>query len=243
MYRARFTADGLTVVGEVRGDRAVGRGRSWPLGGIRLHPPVLPTKIVCVGRNYAAHAHELGRSIPDRPLLFFKPPSALVGPDQPVVLPPSRRVDYEGELAVVIGRRCRRVPARCALEVVLGYTCLNDVTDRQAQQWEQNWVRAKGFDTACPLGPWMATPEELAFPLVVETRVNGELRQRGSTDEFMFSIPEIIAEVSRVMTLEVGDVIATGTPPGVGPLSPGDTVEVEISGIGTLRNPVQGPAG
>lgn len=148
-------------------------------------------------------------------------------------------MDYEGELAVVIGRRCRNVKAKDAPEVILGYTCLNDVTDRAAQEWERNWVRAKGFDTACPIGPCIVTPDELSFPLTVETYVNGEPRQRGSTDELVFGIPEIIEEITRFMTLEEGDVIATGTPAGVGPLSPGDLVEVRISGIGSLVNPVK----
>ena len=239
MRIATFTADGLVVRGTVEGEEAVGLGRRWPLEKVQLLPPVRPTKIVCLGRNYRAHAEELGNEVPERPLLFLKPPSAVIGPGAPIVLPPSPRVDFEGELAVVIGRRCRNVRAKDASEVILGYTCLNDVTDREAQRWERNWVRAKGFDTSCPIGPWIVTPDELAFPLAVETFVNRELRQRGTTDELVFSIPEIIAEITSFMTLEEGDVIATGTPAGVGPLSPGDVVEVRISGIGTLRNPVR----
>ena len=239
MIIAVFQADGLTIRGEIRGEEVLGLGRGWPLEEVHLLPPIRPSKIVCLGRNYRAHAEELGNEVPERPLLFFKPPSAVIGPGEPIVLPPSPRVDYEGELAVVIGRRCRNVKAKDAYEVILGYTCLNDVTDRDAQRWERNWVRAKGFDTSCPLGPWIVTQDELSFPLTIETYVNGKLRQRGTTDELIFSIPEILEEVSSFMTLEEGDVIATGTPAGVGPLSPGDQVEVRISGIGSLVNPVE----
>lgn len=238
MKIAVFQVEGLTVRGEIVGEEAVGLGRRWPLSQVRLLAPVRPTKIVCLGRNYAAHARELGNQVPERPLLFFKPPSAVIGPGQAIVLPGSSRVDYEGELAVVIGRRCRNVKAKEAADVILGYTCLNDVTDREAQGWERNWVRAKGFDTSCPVGPWIVTPDELSFPLTVETYVNGELRQRGDTSQLVFSIPEIIQEITSFMTLEEGDVIATGTPAGVGPLNRGDTVEVRIPGIGSLANPV-----
>ena len=234
----RVEDEGLTVRGEVAGEEARGLGRRWPLSRVKLLAPVRPSKIVCLGRNYAAHIEELGHERPERPLLFFKPPSAVIGPGDPIVLPPSPRVDYEGELAVVSGRRCRNVKAERAQEVILGYTCLNDVTDRTAQSWEQNWVRAKGFDTACPIGPWIVTPDELSFPLTIETYVNGELRQRGDTSQLLYPIPEIIAEITSFMTLEAGDVIATGTPAGVGPLKPGDIVEVRISGIGSLVNPV-----
>ena len=239
MKIAVFQVEGLTLRGEIAGEEAVGMGRRWPLSQVRLLPPVLPTKIVCLGRNYAAHAQELGNEVPERPLLFFKPPSAVIGPGEPILLPPSPRVDYEGELAVVIGRRCRNVEPAEAQEVILGYTCLNDVTDRAAQKWEKNWVRAKGFDTSCPIGPWIVTPDELSFPLTVETYVNGELRQRGDTSQLIFGIPEIIQEITSFMTLEEGDVIATGTPAGVGPLAPGDRVEVRISGIGSLVNRVE----
>jgi len=239
MKIAVFQVEGLTLRGEVVGEEAVGMGRRWPLSQVHLLAPVRPSKIICLGRNYAAHAQELGNEVPERPLLFFKPPSAVIGPGEPILLPPSPRVDYEGELAVVIGRRCRNVKPTAAEEVILGYTCLNDVTDRAAQKWEKNWVRAKGFDTSCPIGPWIVTPDELSFPLTVETYVNGELRQRGDTSQLIFGIPEIIAEITSFMTLEEGDVIATGTPAGVGPLTPGDRVEVRISGIGSLVNRVE----
>jgi 2-keto-4-pentenoate hydratase/2-oxohepta-3-ene-1,7-dioic acid hydratase in catechol pathway len=192
-----------------------------------------------VGRNYAAHAQELGNEVPTRPLLFFKPPSSVIGPEEEIVLPTSSLVHYEAELAVVIGKRCRNVPAAKAMDVILGYTCLNDISDREAQKWEKNWVRAKGFDTSAPIGPMIVTKDEIDGPFHVMLRVNGETKQDGSTRDFIFPIPVLIEEISAYMTLEPGDVIATGTPAGVGPLSAGDVVEVEIDGIGILRNPVR----
>jgi 2-keto-4-pentenoate hydratase/2-oxohepta-3-ene-1,7-dioic acid hydratase in catechol pathway len=192
-----------------------------------------------VGRNYAAHAQELGNEIPTRPLLFFKPPSSVIGPEEEIVLPTSSLVHYEAELAVVIGKRCRNVPAAKAMDVILGYTCLNDISDREAQKWEKNWVRAKGFDTSAPIGPMIVTKDEIEGPFHVMLRVNGETKQDGSTRDFIFPIPVLIEEISTYMTLEPGDVIATGTPAGVGPLSAGNVVEVEIDGIGILRNPVR----
>lgn len=206
---------------------------------VRLLSPCTPTKIICLGRNYAAHAQELGNPLPERPLLFFKPPSAVIGPGEEIVLPPSSRVDYEAELAIIIDRRCRNVRAKDAMEVIHGYTCMNDVSDREAQKWDKNWVRAKGFDTSAPLGPVIVTKDEIEGPFRVVLRLNGEIKQDGSTDDLIFSIPEIIEEITAFMTLEPGDVIATGTPAGVGPLSPGDTVEVVIEGIGALTNPVR----
>ncbi len=224
-----------TLVGEmIRSD--VGE---YPRAAVRLIAPCTPTKIICLGRNYAAHARELGNAIPTRPLLFFKPPSAVIGPNDEIVLPDSPRIDYEAELAVVIGTRCRNVRPADARTVILGYTCMNDVTDRAAQEWDKNWVRAKGFDTSAPLGPVIVTADELDGPFHVMSRVNDELRQDGTTADFIFSIPAVIAEITSRITLEPGDVIATGTPPGVGPLQHGDVVEVEISGIGVLRNRVR----
>jgi len=170
--------------------------------------------------------------------LFFKPPSAVIGPSDTIVLPKSSLVHHEAELAVVIGARCRNVSARDAMGFVLGYTCMNDVSDREAQKWDKNWVRAKGFDTSAPLGPMIVTKDEIEGPFHVVSRVNGELRQDGSTAEFIFTIPALIEEISSYMTLEPGDVIATGTPAGVGPLVSGDVVEVEIDGIGILKNAV-----
>jgi 2-keto-4-pentenoate hydratase/2-oxohepta-3-ene-1,7-dioic acid hydratase in catechol pathway len=208
------------------------------LDQVRLLPPVTPTKIVAVGRNYVEHAAEFGNPPPPEPLLFLKPPSAIIGPGEAIVLPKrSDRVDHEAELAVVIGRRCRRVRREEALDYVLGYICANDVTARDLQKRDGQWARAKGFDTFCPLGPWIVTDLD-PTDLEVTARVNGEIRQHGYTRDFIFSLPVLIEYAAAAMTLEPGDVLLTGTPAGVGPLHVGDTVEVEISGIGGLKNPV-----
>jgi 2-keto-4-pentenoate hydratase/2-oxohepta-3-ene-1,7-dioic acid hydratase in catechol pathway len=209
----------------------------------RMLAPVAPSKIVCVGRNYREHASELGHEVPPEPLLFFKPPSSLIGPGQEIMLPPSsltQRVDYEGELGVVIGRRCRNVrESEDWVGYVRGYTCVNDVTARDLQKKDGQWARAKGFDTFCPVGPWLVTSDELEpSALEVITRLNGVVKQRGNTRNFIFSIGQVLRYISQVMTLESGDLIATGTPAGVGPLKAGDSIEVEISGIGALRSPV-----
>jgi 2-keto-4-pentenoate hydratase/2-oxohepta-3-ene-1,7-dioic acid hydratase in catechol pathway len=197
-----------------------------------------PTKIIGVGLNYRAHAEEMKKALPEEPLLFLKPPSALIGPDEPIVRPAGyARVDYEGELCVVIGRRARRVPAERALEHVLGYTCANDVTVRDLQKKDVQYTRAKGFDSFCPVGP-RVVPGLDPSRLALETRVNGVVRQRSSTSDLIFDVARLIAFISHVMTLEEGDLISTGTPPGVGNLEPGDVVEIEIEGIGVLRNPV-----
>lgn len=226
-------------VGQLLGDRLVNDdGQTFAPEAVRWLVPVVPSKIVCVGKNYLDHAAEMGGQVPERPLLFFKPPSALNAPGAPVCLPASSRVDFEGEIAVVIGRRCKDVTASEAAAAIWGYSCFTDVSDRQAQAWEGNWVRAKGFDTSACLGPVLATPDEVPDPIEVITRVNGTERQRGDTSQLAFSIPVLIETVSRVMTLERGDVIATGTPAGVGPLQSGDVVEVEVAGVGVLRNPV-----
>ncbi|HYA01048.1 MAG TPA: fumarylacetoacetate hydrolase family protein [Candidatus Binatia bacterium] len=200
-----------------------------------------PGKIVCVGRNYRAHADELGHSLDPEPLLFLKPPSAVIGQGDAILLPrlPAKlaRIDYEGELVAIIGRPLRHSPPEAALEAVRGYTCGNDVTAREIQGAESQWTRAKGFDTFCPLGPEVVSldPSDLA----ITTRVNGEVRQRGRTRDLIFGIGELLAYISGCMTLEPGDAVFTGTPAGVGPLHRGDVVEVEIEGIGVLRNPVR----
>jgi 2-keto-4-pentenoate hydratase/2-oxohepta-3-ene-1,7-dioic acid hydratase in catechol pathway len=197
-------------------------------------------KIICVGRNYLEHARELGNEVPERPLLFFKPPSAIVRDGEEIVLPPeSERVEHEGEIAVIIGRRARHVDEDEAMQYVAAYAPLNDVTARDLQKTDGQWARAKGFDTFCPLGE--PVPAEGIDPreLEVVCRVNGEVLQRGRAAEMAFSIPFLISYISRIMTLEPGDVIATGTPAGVGPLRPGDVVEVEVSGVGVVRNPVR----
>jgi 2-keto-4-pentenoate hydratase/2-oxohepta-3-ene-1,7-dioic acid hydratase in catechol pathway len=214
-------------------------GRSWPLVEVRLVAPIVPTKVVCQGRNYVEHAAELNNPVPKEPLIFLKPPSSVIGPDEPILLPQiSKRVDFEGEIAAVIGRTCSRLAdADAVAPFLLGYTCLNDVTARDLQKADGRFTRAKGFDTFCPLGPIIETEFDLAAA-TVSTFINGERRQFGRTSEMIFSVDAIIRWVSRIMTLEPGDVVATGTPAGVGPLAAGDVVEVTVSGIGTLRNPV-----
>jgi 2-keto-4-pentenoate hydratase/2-oxohepta-3-ene-1,7-dioic acid hydratase in catechol pathway len=239
LIRFQRGSDATAKEGRLEGDAVIAPSGRYALSAVRLLPPCTPSKIVCLGRNYAAHAKELGNEVPERPMLFLKPPSSVIGPEEAIVLPKSTRVDYEAELALVIGRRCRNVSAGEAMEVILGYTCLNDVSDREAQGWEKNWVRAKGFDTSAPLGPVIVTKDEIGEPFHVVLRLNGEVRQDGTTRDLLFPIPRLIEEITSVMTLEEGDVIATGTPAGVGPLSPGDVVEVEIEGIGILRNPVR----
>jgi 2-keto-4-pentenoate hydratase/2-oxohepta-3-ene-1,7-dioic acid hydratase in catechol pathway len=214
-------------------------GRSVARGDVRLLAPVEPRKIVCIGRNYAAHAAELGNEVPQVPLIFLKPSSAIVGPEEPVVLPKySQRVEHEGELGLVVGRKCSQLSdAGDPLDYLLGYTCVNDVTARDLQKADVQFTRAKGFDTFCPVGPHIETelqPDNVG----VETRVNGEVRQSGRTSLMVFSPAFLVRWLSRMMTLEAGDLIATGTPSGVGPLTAGDTVEVRVEGIGVLCNPV-----
>ncbi|HUG41538.1 MAG TPA: fumarylacetoacetate hydrolase family protein [Longimicrobiales bacterium] len=202
-----------------------------------------PSKIVCVGRNYVAHARELGNEVPERPLLFFKPPSSLIEDGEPIVLPPeSARVEHEGEIGVVIGRRCRRVAEAEALDVIAGYVALNDVTARDLQKTDGQWARAKGFDTFCPVGPMAEAAAVDWRALEVICRVNGETRQHGHARDMAFGIPFLVHYISSIFTLEPGDLIATGTPEGVGPLLPGDEVVVEVPGVSTVRSGVrEGP--
>lgn len=210
-----------------------------PLEAATLLPPVVPGKIVCVGRNYAAHAAEHGAEVPDLPLVFLKPPSAVIAAGEPIQLPPqSERVEHEAELAIVIGRQCRWVQPEEAPAMVLGYTVANDVTARDLQQKDGQWTRSKSFDTFCPLGPWIETEFDPTDALVT-CHVNGQLRQMASTRDMVFPAGQLIAFVSSVMTLEPGDLILTGTPDGVGPLVDGDEVRVEVEGIGALVNPAQ----
>jgi 2-keto-4-pentenoate hydratase/2-oxohepta-3-ene-1,7-dioic acid hydratase in catechol pathway len=220
-------------------------GRAEVLGALEdleLPTPVSPSKIVCVARNFVAHAAEHQVDVPTAPLLFFKPPSAIIGPGEAIELPPeSDRVEHEGELALVIGRRCRRVAVDDAWDAVLGVTCANDVTARDLQRAEKLWTRGKGFDTFCPVGPWIVCgvgPDEVA-DLEITCSVNGEIRQRGRTSEMVFNPAELVSYASQVMTLEPGDLILTGTPAGVSPLEPGDRVDVEIGEVGVLSNPVR----
>jgi 2-keto-4-pentenoate hydratase/2-oxohepta-3-ene-1,7-dioic acid hydratase in catechol pathway len=209
------------------------------LGDLTLLAPLSPGKIVCVGRNYLAHAQEHGVEVPEVPLLFLKPPSAVIGPGQAIVLPPqSDQVEHEAELAVVIGRRARDATPEEAAGHILGYTVANDVTARDLQQRDGQWTRAKGFDTFCPLGPWIETSADPS-DLRIVCRVNGVIRQMASTQDMVFGVPQLVAYISGVMTLEPGDVILTGTPEGVGRLGAGDRVEIEIQDIGLLRNEVR----
>ena len=252
---ARYLLDGQPRHGRVDGDGFV-RWSAAPWEGgretgprdaaaaVRLLPPVTPTKIVCVGLNYRAHIAEsvtavAGSPPPDEPLLFLKPPSAVIASGEPIRRPPElERMDPEAELAVVIGRRARRVTAERALDHVAGLTAFNDVSARDYQRRDNQWARAKGFDTFAPLGPWLAiglAPDRLA----VECRVNGERRQQGSTADLIFPVPFLIAHISRIMTLEPGDVIATGTPAGVAGVAVGDVIEVEVEGVGVLVNRVE----
>ncbi|MGC9393855.1 MAG: fumarylacetoacetate hydrolase family protein [Anaerolineae bacterium] len=209
---------------------------------VTLLPPVCPTKVICVGRNYVAHAAEHGVDVPAEPLLFLKPPSSIIGPGDAIIVPSlSKRVEHEAELTVVIGKRCRNVTAKEAWDYILGVTCSNDVTARDLQRRDGQWTRGKGFDTFCPVGPWIVTglQERDIADLGVVCRVNGEVRQEGRTGQMVFSPATLIAYAASVMTLEPGDIFLTGTPAGVGPLVPGDVVEVDIENIGVLRNPVR----
>lgn len=218
--------------------RPVGSRRR--LEELALLAPVEPTKIVCVGRNYAAHAKELGNELPKEPLIFLKPPSGVIGPRGVILLPEeSEDVQHEAELAVVIGRRCKDAPEADVPSVVAGFTCLNDVTARDIQRREVQLSRSKSFDTFCPVGPWVQEGWMEPAGRAVRCKVNGELRQDGNTADMVFSVQALVAYISRVMTLEAGDLIATGTPSGVGRLVAGDRVEVEIEGIGALSNLVR----
>lgn len=257
MKICRFIHEGLTAYGVIEGGRvrevphvalwadALGHN-AWPfeaqeipLADVKLLAPVSPSKIVCVGRNYKEHAAELGNPMPAEPLLFLKAPSSIIGHDEAIELPPqSQQVEHEGELGVVIGRTARRLHSDDdPLQYVLGYTCLNDVTARDLQRKDVQFTRGKSFDTFCPVGPFIETDINPA-DVEVATRVNGEVKQRGRTSQMAFPVPMLIRYISHIMTLNPGDLIATGTPAGVSRLAAGDTVEVEVEGIGTLRNRV-----
>lgn len=249
MRLARFRQGGRIATGLIERDRVrplrgtffqdpVPTGEEVPLSEARLLAPVIPSKVVAVGRNYADHAAELGNPVPEEPLLFLKPSTAVIGPEDPIPLPPeSERVDHEAELAVVIGRLARKVTEEEASRFVLGYTCGNDVTARDLQAKDGQWSRAKGYDGFCPLGPWIETELDPA-DVEVSCRVNGEVRQSARTSALTFPPAFLVSYVSRVMTLLPGDVILTGTPAGIAPLAAGDKVEVEVEGIGVLENQV-----
>jgi 2-keto-4-pentenoate hydratase/2-oxohepta-3-ene-1,7-dioic acid hydratase in catechol pathway len=214
-------------------------GEKLQLADVRLLAPVIPrSKVVCVGRNYQAHAEELGNEVPKEPMIFLKPNTAVIGPRDGIVYPEQTNdLHFEGELAIVIGRICRDLPKERVNEVIFGYTVANDVTARDLQKSDGQWARAKGFDTFCPLGPWISTELDVS-DLRVTTEVNGEPKQDGRTSQFIFDIPEVLAYITSFTTLLPGDVVLTGTPAGVGPMLPGDEVSVSVEGIGTLTNKV-----
>jgi len=228
-------------IGPVSGDiyAEFQRGEAHlPLEDVKLLPPVMPGKIVCIGRNYVAHAREHEAEVPEVPLIFLKPSTSLIAAGDSIVLPPqSKQVEHEAELAIVIGHRGHWITPEEALNFVLGYTIANDVTARDLQRSDDQWTRAKGFDTFCPLGPWIETDFDPSDALI-NCHVNGEMRQMASTRDMVFAPRQLIAFISSVMTLEAGDLILTGTPAGVSPLTKGDTVKVSIEGIGVLENPV-----
>jgi 2-keto-4-pentenoate hydratase/2-oxohepta-3-ene-1,7-dioic acid hydratase in catechol pathway len=252
IYRFRYRKRVLTgvlkeeflfpVIGSIFGDFRLGSS-PVPIGDVRLLPPVLPTKIVGIGRNYREHARELGHPLPEEPLIFLKPPTAVVGHLDAVVQPPaSRRVDYEGEVGVVIRRKARQIADDEPVDdLILGYTCFNDVTARDLQTKDVQFTRAKGFDTFAAVGPCIATGLDPAG-IRLKTFLNGKLVQSGTTANLIFSIPHLVRYVSRIMTLNPGDIIATGTPAGVGPTAPGDRVDVQIEGIGVLSNTFTSPS-
>jgi len=216
-----------------------GFGPLVSLEEVKLLPPVEPTKIIGLGLNYRDHAEEVGLKAPSEPLIFLKPSTSVIGPEEPIVIPPSsKRVDYEGELAIVISKRAKDLSLEEAHKYILGYTCFNDITARDIQLREKQWTRAKGYDTFAPLGPWIENEID-PLNLNLETLVNGERRQLSNTKNLIFNPFELVSFISHIMTLLPGDVIATGTPSGIGPLKEGDIVEVKIEGIGTLRNPVK----
>lgn len=214
-------------------------GRKWPMSEVRLLAPILPTKVICVGKNYAAHAEEMGTETPENPLIFMKPSTAVASPGSPIKLPSnSERVDFEGELAAVVGQPCKDVPEARGRDVLLGYTIANDVTARDQQRADGQWTRAKGYDTFCPLGPWIDTAVDPS-DLQIRTELDGEVQQQSRTSLLMHDVSALVSWISRVMTLLPGDVILTGTPEGVGPMQHGQQVSVAVDGLGMLTNPVQ----
>jgi len=236
----RFQKEGSIFYGIVEGDEVYEIGtpeRVHKLSELRPLCPIIPTKVVAVGLNYKDHAEELGLSLPDEPLIFLKPTSALVGPEDAIILPPeSREVHYEGELAVIIGKELYRPRTyKQVEEAILGYTCFNDVTARDLQRKDGQWTRAKSFNTFAPCGPYIVKGLDLGSQRII-TRVNGEVKQSSTTENLIFNVFKLVKFIANIMTLYPGDIIATGTPPGVGPLKAGDVVEVEIQDIGVLRN-------
>ncbi len=249
MRLVRFLSQGKPAFGTIAGDELTqleGGFLSTPkksavrhaLGGIRLLPPCTPSKIVAVGLNYRDHAQEMSLPVPDEPIIFLKPPTSIIGPGDPIIYPrTASRVDHEAELGVVIKDRTRDIAPAEAREHILGYTCANDVTARDMQKKDGQWTRAKSFDTFCPVGPWIETEIDPG-DLQIQAFLNGEPRQSSRTSQFIFPVEELVSFISRIMTLEPGDLIITGTPAGIGPMQPGDEVEVRIEGIGSLKNTI-----
>lgn len=236
----RFRHKHLVFTGEVIDNtvHSMIGGREYKMEEVMIMPPCMPTKIVCVGCNYVEHAKELNERIPDEPILFLKPPSSLLAYGENIIYPKrSKQVDYEAELAIVIGRRTRNVKADKAKHHIMGYTCFNDVTARDIQRKDIQWTRAKSFDTFSPIGPFIATDID-PTSLNIKARLNGHVKQNSNTRDMIFGVYRLVEFISGVMTLETGDVIATGTPPGVGPMNVGDTIEVEVEGVGVLENKV-----
>jgi 2-keto-4-pentenoate hydratase/2-oxohepta-3-ene-1,7-dioic acid hydratase in catechol pathway len=238
-YGARFGWLFDDMVGLIDGsifDEYQRHEATLPISKVKILAPVFPEKIICVGRNYAAHAKERGASIPETPLLFLKPPSSIIANNDPIFIPPvSNQVEHEVELVVVIGKQGRWIPLNHALDYVFGYTIGNDLTARDLQNIDNQWTRAKGFDTFCPLGPWIETDLDPS-DLILSCYVNAEMRQMGSTRDMIFGIPQLISYISSIMTLKPGDLIFTGTPSGVGQIYPGDKIDARIEGIGSLVN-------
>lgn len=250
MKIARYVVDGDPMYGVVDGENIHAlagdpffqgiktTGAVHPLDDVRLVAPIIPrSKVVGFGRTYSEHAKELGNEVPPEPLMFLKPNTSVVGHGEPVTLPAfSQEISFEGELAVVIGRICKDVPAEKAGDVIFGYTIANDLTARDAQRTDPQWARAKGFDGSCPLGPWIETELEDPDDIAITSRLNGEVRQDGSTRDMIWPVSELVARASEAFTLLPGDVIMTGTPAGVGLVNAGDVVEIELEGLGTLRS-------
>jgi len=239
----RFRHKHLVFTGEVIDNtvHSMIGGREYRMEDVKIIPPCTPTKIVCVGNNYVEHARELNEHISDEPILFLKPPSSLLAHGEDIIYPKqSKQVDYEAELAIVIGRRTENVKADKAKHHIMGYTCFNDVTARDLQRKDIQWTRSKSFNTFAPIGPFIATDVD-PTGLGIKARLNGQVKQSSNTRDMLFDVYRLVEFISGVMTLETGDIIATGTPPGVGPMSIGDTIEVEVEGVGTLMNKVVAP--
>lgn len=242
MQHVRFRDPAGSVrSGEWTGDGVSFADRTYDLSEVDLLPPSEPSKILCIGLNYADHAEETDSEIPDRPLIFMKGPNALAAHGTTVTMPDKERVDWEAELGVVVGEQARNVDAADAMNYVAGYTAANDISNRDDQRKEQNWIRGKAFDNASPMGPTLATPDEVPDDATIELRVNGETKQSSDITNLIFDVPSLIEEITTYLTLEPGDVIITGTPAGVGPLSDGDEVEIDIEGIPTLRHDIREP--